>query len=396
MNGHPGPATGGERASARAAGLIGTLDAAAARIDAARELPADVLAEMHAARIFRVLLPRSVGGDEATLTEFAETIENLAIGDASAAWVASQGGGCALAAAFLSEEAAERWFGPPDAVLAWGAGIQGKAVRVEGGYRVTGTWTFASGSRHATILGGHSYVVDAAGAPILRDDGSKLDRTVLLRRDQADIEDTWRVMGLKGTGSDAFAVTDLFVAEADTVDRENLAELREPGTIFKFPGTVVYGVGFSALQLGIARAMLNHLRDLALVKTPRGVSVSLRENPVFQQTLARLEARLRAARAYLIGSTDAAYAAVAARGEIAVQERMDLKLASVHVIHEGVDIVEAAYRAAGSTAILESGPFERRLRDALTASQQTQARAQNFVTLGRMLLDLEPESWTFL
>jgi len=388
--------SGGAGAVSRAKALRDVLDAAAPRIEAEGGLPPDVLDALHDARLFRMLLPNSVGGDEIDLAAFGEAIAALAEGDASTAWVASQGGGCALAAAFLAPDAAKRWFGAKDAVLAWGAGIQGKAVRVAGGYRVTGKWTFNSGSRHATLLGGHSYVVDAAGEPVLRPNGQRLDRTVLIRRDQAEIEDVWHVMGLKGTGSDSFEIRDLFVPEEDTVDRENPEELRETGAIFKFPGTVVYGVGFAALQLGVAQAMLRHLRDLAMVKTPRGVAVSLRDNPIFQQTLARLEAKLRSARAYLLTTAAEAYDAVAGRGAITLKERADLKLASVHVIHDCAEITHDAYRAAGSTAIFESGPFERRLRDALSATQQTQARAQNYVTLGRMLLDLEPDSWTFL
>ncbi len=223
----------------RAAALISILDAAAPRIEAERKMPSDVLAAMHDARIFRVLLPKSVGGDEADLVTFAETIETLAQGDASAAWVSGQGGGCALSAAFLKPQAQKKWFGPKNAVLAWGAGIQGKAVKVEGGYRVSGRWMFNSGSRHATILGGHSFVVDNAGAPILRANGSKLDRTVLIRRDQAKIDDNWHVMGLSGTGSDTFEIKDLFVAEEDTIDRENLDELQENASIYLFPGTGV-------------------------------------------------------------------------------------------------------------------------------------------------------------
>jgi len=380
----------------RAAALIPILDAAAPRIEAERKMPSDVLAAMHDAGIFRVLLPKSVGGDEADLVTFAETIETIAQGDASAAWVSGQGGGCALSAAFLKPQARKKWFGPKNAVLAWGAGIQGKAVKIDGGYRVSGRWMFNSGSRHATILGGHSFVVDNSGAPILRANGSKLDRTVLIRRDQAKIDDNWHVMGLSGTGSDTFEIEDLFVAEEDTIDRENLDELQENASIYLFPGTVVYGVGFSALQLGIARRMLTELRSLAMTKTPRGVAVSLRENPVFQQLLSRLEARLRSARAYLMSEALSAQEAVSARGAVTLDERARLKLASVHCIHEGVDIVHEAYRAAGSTAIFKSGPFERRLRDALSASQQTQARAENFVNLGRILLDLDPGNTAFL
>lgn len=382
--------------AARARALIPALADAAAEIETARELPADVLALLHEARLFRTLLPTCVGGDALNLRGHAEVIEALAEGDASAAWVVSQGAGCAMGAAFLQPDAARRLFDPPDAVLAWGAGIQGRAVAVDGGYRVTGKWTFASGSRHATLLGGHSFVYEADGSRRMRADGRPLDRTALFPREKADIDDVWRVMGLKGTGSDTFAVEDLFVPEDETIDREEPAELQDDAPIFKFSGSLVYGVGFAALQLGLARAMLNALRELAMTKTPRGVSVSLRENPVFQTTLAQLEARLRAARAYLLSVAEESWNAARTNGALTLEDRADVKLASVHVIHAAVDIVADAYRAAGSTAIFENGPFERRLRDAYTASQQTQARAQNFVTLGRILLDLEPDSMTFL
>ena len=261
---------------------------------------------------------------------------------------------------------------------------------------MTGTWTFASGSRHATVLGGHSWIVNADGTPRLRDDGSKLDRTVLVPREAAEIDDVWDVVGLKGTGSDTFTITDLFVAEEDTIDRENLTELREPGTLYKFPTTSVYGVGFGALMLGLARAMLDELTHLAMTKTPRGAAMSLRENPAFQSQLAQLEAGYRSLRAYLHTTAREVYAEVAASGEITVDQRARMKLTTAFVINSGFEIVSNSYRAAGQTAIFPSNPFERRMRDAMTATQQTQARSTNFITAGRCLLGLGPESMMFL
>jgi alkylation response protein AidB-like acyl-CoA dehydrogenase len=142
--------------------------------------------------------------------------------------------------------------------------------------------------------------------------------------------------------------------------------------------------------------MVNAVHDLAMTKTPRGAPSPLRENPVFQKELAEMEGRLRSARAYLHAAADEIQAIAVRDGELDLTARSDIKLASVHVIHDAVRVTEAAYRAAGSTAIFKDGPFERRLRDALSASQQTQARTQNFVTIGRILLDLEPDSVAFL
>lgn len=380
----------------RARALIPLLNDAAPRIESEQEMPADVLAALHKARMFRVMLPKSLGGDEANIRTFSQVIEALAEGDASAAWVVSQGGGCAMGAAFLCSDAAKRWFGPDDAALAWGAGIQGRAIEADGGYALTGTWSFASGSRHATLLGGHSYIFGADGSKRLRADGRQVDRTLLIRRDQAEISDVWNVMGLQGTGSDTFMVKDLFVPHADSIDREEPAERVEEGPLYALSATLAYGVGFGSLQLGIARTMVNAVRDLAMTKTPRGTPSVLRENPVFQKELAEMEGRLRGARAYLHAACDDLFQAAEQDPMLSLEARSDIKLASVHVIHEALRVTEAAYRAAGSTAIFRDGPFERRLRDALSASQQTQARAQNFVTIGRILLDLEPDSVAFL
>lgn len=385
-----------EAVLARARKTAELVKAAAPRIEAERELPGDVLAAMHATGMFRLLLPRSLGGDEIDLETHAMALEIIAAADASTCWVMSQGSGCSMSAAFLEPDVARRWFGAHDAVLAWGAGLQGKARAVEGGYRVTGTWTFASGSRHATLLGGHSLVFNPDGSPRRLPDGRQVDRTLLFPRTQAKIDDIWFPVGLKGTGSDTFTVEDLFVADEDTLDRNAPAELHETGTLYKFSTTLAYGVGFSALLLGISRGMLDELTRLALVKTPRGATMSLRESPVFQTEIAELEARYGAARAYLHTTTRETWAEVASEGDITLAQRARMKLTTTYVINHCFKVVSEAYHAAGQTAIWPTGPFERRMRDAMTASQQTQARGTNYITCGRILLGLEPDNWSFL
>ena len=196
--------------------------------------------------MFRLLLPRSLGGDELHLKTLAQVIETIASADASTAWCMGQGAGCAMSAAYLKPEVARRLFGPADAVLAWGAGIQGKAVAVDGGYRVTGKWMFASGCANATLLGGHSYVFEKDGTPRKRADGSPADRTVLLVKSKAQIEDMWHTLGLRGTASYTYQVTDLFVPEEETIDRDRPEGRVETGTLYLFPTTLAYAAAFSA------------------------------------------------------------------------------------------------------------------------------------------------------
>ena len=387
----------GAAALERARGVTALLRAEAPRIEAARSIPSDVLERLHEARLFRLLLPRTLDGDELPLKVHAQVMETIASADASVAWCMGQGAGCAMSSAFLRKDVAKRLFGPADAVLAWGAGVQGKAIEVDGGYRVSGKWTFASGCANATLLGAHSWVYEKDGkTQRRRPDGRPLDRTPLFCKSKATIHDMWHTLGLRGTASYTYEVTDLFVPQEETIDRENFTELVETGTLFHFPTTQAYAAGFSALMLGIAQGMVSDLAKLALTKSPRGAASSLLDSPVFQSELAVLEARLRACRAYLHTTLDEIWTEVDQTHEMTVRQRADLKLATTWVINQGVDIATQAYRAAGQTAIFPINPFEHRLRDAYCASQQTQGRPSNFITIGRVLMGLEPDTAMFL
>src|SRR5215467_10904054 len=283
----------------RAHGLVELLRSSADRIEAARALPPDIVASLHQAGLFRLLLPHTFGGDELHLKTLAEVMEVVGGADASTAWCLGQAAGCAMAAAFLKPHVARRFFGPTDAVLAWGAGIQGKAIAVDGGYRVTGKWAFASGCANATLLGGHSYVFEKDGTPRKRADGRHADRTALFVKSKATLHDMWHTIGLRGTASYTYEVTDLFVPHEQTIDREEPKEVVEPGTLYLFSATLAYAVAFSALTLGLAQSLVRDLQALAMTKTPRGAATALKDSPVFQSQLAVLEARLRACRAYL-------------------------------------------------------------------------------------------------
>ncbi|MBT7665999.1 MAG: acyl-CoA dehydrogenase, partial [Rhodospirillaceae bacterium] len=155
------------------------LRAAGDRIEADRSLGAEVLNAMHGASLFRLTLPRRHGGAELPLPQLAQVAEIIAGADASAAWCLGQAFGCAMSAAFMAEAPARQVFDPADAVLAWGAGLQGKMVATDGGYLVSGTWRFASGSHHATWLGGHSKVFEADGSPRPGPEGRQANRTAL-------------------------------------------------------------------------------------------------------------------------------------------------------------------------------------------------------------------------
>ena len=389
-------ASSGAATLERARGVAEKIRAGTRRIEAERELPPDLLEAMHEARLFRMLLPKSIGGDEIDLATIPLITETIAAADASAAWCLGQGSGCAMSASFLPPAVAKRLFGPRNAVLAWGAGVQGKAIAVDGGYRVSGKWSFASGSRHATMLGAHCKIIEAGGQPRLCADGTQADCTALFPRAKATIHDVWDVMGLRGTGSDSYEVSDLFISSEETIDREDMAAVHEKGPLYRLPTTVIYPAAFGGVMLGIVKGTLGDLRGLAMSKQQRGATSSLRESQVFQSDLAKMEARYRAARALHLATLREVWDDISAGQPLTLEHRINVRLASTHAINEGVDIVAEAYRAAGSTAIFRTHPFEQRLRDAHSVSQQLQGRPTHYMTVGRHLLDLAPDTMLFL
>ena len=378
----------------RARELAPEIAAAAVEIEQQRRLPEALLAKLLDAGLFRLLLPRPFAGGEVDPLTFVEVVEEIAKHDASTAWALCQTSVCAMAAAYLPTEAAQAIFGDRRAVLAWGSGANGKAVPVGGGYRLTGSWWFASGGRHATWLGGHSLICQPDGTPQRTADGAVIARTLLFPAAAAPMQDVWHVMGLKGTGSDAYAVTDVFVPAAHAFGRDDPADRRYHAPLYLLKTDTMFSAGFAGLALGVARAMLDALRGLALEKTPRGYRHTLREGAVFQTEFAEMDARLGAARAYLVSTLAALWRAVLDTGALALDHRMALRLASTHAIREAKHVADDAYNAAGATAIFASHPFERRFRDINSVAQQLQARRSHFETVGKFLLGLDADTAT--
>jgi alkylation response protein AidB-like acyl-CoA dehydrogenase len=386
---------GGEHVE-RARRLAPEIAACADQIEAERRLPAPLLAALVESGLFRLLLPRSLEGAEVDPVTFVRVIEEIARVDASTAWCLCQASGCSMVAAYLSPAVAAEIFGrDPRAILAWGPGPDARAVAVDGGYRVSGTWSFASGSRHATWLGGYCPIYEPDGTPRRRPRGAPEGRTMLFPASSARLLDVWHVIGLRGTGSDAFAVSDLFVPREHSVARDDPAERRHPGALYCFPTGSLYASGFAGVALGLARTTLDAFVDLARQKTPRGFRRHLRENAVIQAQVAQAEARLESARLFLLASLEEIWGDVGRVGSLALDQRVRIRLAATYAIHQARGVVDFAYHAAGATAVFTSSAFERRFRDMHAESQQLQGRQSHFETAGQFLLGLDPDT-TFL
>jgi alkylation response protein AidB-like acyl-CoA dehydrogenase len=375
----------------RARDAVPVIAAAADEIEARSELPGHVVDALHERALFRALLPRDFGGDEIEPMTYVQMVEAIATADASTAWCIGQNSGCSMMAAYVRPEVAQQiWGSDPRAVLAWGAGPTGTAKIVDGGYLVTGRWEFASGGRHATWLGAHCRLAERDGTPRRTADGEVADRTVLFPKAAASMPPNWNTMGLRGTGSDAYSVENLFVAEDFSARRDTDEDRRHPGMLYKFSTTHMYASGFAGVALGVARGALDAFKHLAMQKTPWQTNRMLRDSPVAQAQVGLAEAKLGAARRFLLGTLQDCWDSVRQTGALTLDQRVAIRMASTFATHQAKEVVDMAYHEAGATAVFATNPFERRFRDVNTITQQVQARSAHFESVGAHMLGLRP------
>ena len=375
---------------ARARAAAPLIASGAERIEREGRVTPGVMAAMHEAELFRLCLPRSMGGGEASPMTILGVVSTVAAADASTAWCLGQGLGCSLSAAFLAPDVAREIFGAPDSVLAWGPfNKRERVAKVDGGYRLTGRWSYASGIRNATWYGAHTPETGPDGAPLKLPDGRPRIRTFIFPAASATVDPVWNTMGLKGTGSDDYAVDDLFVPEAFTFVRDHEPDRRETGPLYRVALTAFYGMTFASVGLGIARATLDEFIALA-AKTRSHTSAALREGTAVQSDVALAEGHLGASRAYLLETMEEIWHVLGRGDALDLDRRARLRIACAYASGRAREVVAMAYHRAGATAIHANNPFERRFRDMNTVSQQIQAAPANLEHAGMAILGLEP------
>ena len=393
---HDKPSSTGQSTSAaadpvaRVASIAAQLQKSAAENEALGRLTPELVDKLHEQRLFRLLLPAAYGGDEVDLVTWFRTMEAIAKLDASTAWCVGQINGCAASSAALAPEIAHKMWGDnPSAALSWGPPLQSRAEETDGGHRLTGEWGMSSGSRHATWLGLMAPVFDRAGKPVPLPQGVSA-RIFFVPANVVEWIDNWDVIGLNATCSGGYRLDGRFVPAGYSFSREHLPDVRLPGALFKFPLNSLFATGFSAVTLGIARAMLDDVVALAKDKTPRLAKFSLRDNHHVQFQIGEAEARLRSSRHYVESTVGRVWQEVVASGELSIERRIDIRMATTFAIHQANAVADAAWQIAGATAIFSSRPFERRLRDIKTVTQQVQGRPSHLQDVGAYLLGLDP------
>lgn len=358
-----------------------------------RALPPDLVRRLREAGLFRLMVPKSLGGEELSLLQAVRVIEALARADGSAGWNAMVIFGYNVAVGRFPKEAFERLFADgPDVVVRGALAPLGKAKAVEGGYLIGGQWPFASGSYDPEWIVASGRVYEN-GAPCSMPTGEPKMMMALLPAEAARFLDTWDTVGLSGSSSHDFVVEETFVPDgyiANLFDPSLPSQFDTP--LLRLPFRALAGPTHSAVAVGIAQGALDDIIELSHKK--RGAfnpGLLLADDPVFRYRIGQLSARLSTLR----GSLDRMVLQIEQRAASgAATSPFDGSEASalVSVAHsECMAIVDEIFALGGSTPIYNSSPIQRRWRDVRCATQHVSASPANYGKLGEFLV-AEPEA----
>ena len=355
-----------------------------AAMDRERRLPDVVFDALADAGLFRLWLPRSLGGPELDPFEFMEVVEAAAEIDGSVGWIIGNGAGMSRTGGYLPEPTSRQIFAEPRAFITSATSAVGTAVPVAGGFRVTGRWTFGSGAPQATWFMGLCHI-----AP---DEASRI--CCYFPRQDVVVHDNWHASGLKGTASCDFEVRDAFVPTA----RQHgffAHQPTAPGVVYRLPALSVYPWTVTTVPLGIAHACLKRLAALAQSKTRAGTTSPMRDRELVQHGIGRAHAIRRGARAALISAMQELIATLDVGGDRLLTARADYRAACALVAESATQIAETVASLAGSAAILDSIGLERALRDIQAATKHIAMSPNLYVVSGRLSVGLDPGTARF-
>lgn len=331
-----------------------------------RRLPEAVITAMRKEGLFNLWLPKEYGGVETDLVTYFTAIERMSSVDSAAGWIFTNIATGASQAAYLPEAGAREIYGF-GALTAGSVIPKGHAVPVEGGYRVSGRWPLASGCHHAMWLGGNTLIFDGE-APRMGPGGAPDFTLMFFPIEDCSIIDTWYSTGMRGTGSMDFAVEGAFVPVHRTFPVFT-ARPQVRGPLYRLGLNVLFLTALSNVALGIARSAIDAFVDLAKVKTPTLSQTGLAVRPTVHADVARAEAFLQSARAYVHEVARELMATVSGGNDVPEGLEARRRLACVNAAESCEKVVDLMFRLGGTTSIYTGQQLDRCLRDIHTVNQ---------------------------
>ena len=388
---HPNDA---ESIFAAAKALVPQIIESREEIERERRVPLRLVDALKKAGVFRMTMPRDWGGAEIDPISQLHIIEELSAADASVGWCVMIGCDSGYLSGFLDQKVAREMYTDLDMVTACSLIPRGRAVKVPGGYRVSGKWPFSSGCQHsAWIIGG--CVVYDGDQPKLHPNGVAETRQCYMPADVVTILDTWYSTGLRGSGSHDFTISDYFVPDERTYTYQDLTFHRS-GSLYRFPLNILYK--FAGVPLGVARAALDTLiadgekpSRLTTLGRPGAMVRTLREEEFVQDAVGRAAAIINAAHAYAFSTIGEVWETLEANQRLSVRQMANLQLVHTQVFGMCTEAGELLFKARGGTAVYAGNLLDRCLRDLLTMNQHVMNSLRAYGTGGRLLLGLPVE-----
>ena len=367
-------------------------------IEREQRLPRALVEQLRAAGFYRLVIPRALGGLQVDPLTYLRVVELLAEGAGSVGWNLANNSIGQLVTLGLPDEGVHEIYGSGDGPTIAGTAVQGggQAVPVEGGYRVSGHWTFGSGCQESDWMLG-SFQILEGGQPRTRPDGGSLYwRGVFARAEAEVVPGSWDVAGLRGTGSFDWTVKDVFLPERRTMVHAGVPLdnqwSRWPGVTYALPSQAWVGPHHSAVITGIARAGIDALIQLAGEKTPRGRTGMLRENLQVQDAVGRADAVLNAGRVYRSAMIAELWNTIAAGKETTLEQRARCRLASTYAADSAREAMDLVYRHGGSTSFKRQSRLAECWRDLHVVGQTVTIAPEWYPIGGRVYLGMDPGS----
>ena len=375
---------------AAADGFVPEIKARAGEFERLRRIPADLSARLAAARLYALLVPRAYGGVEADPVTMVELIEKIAVADGSAAWTTFIAITSGLTAAYLPPHTAREVFADPHVTTGGVFAPRGRAEDLgDGTYQVSGRWQWGSGTQNAQwIMGGCLITKD--GKPEMLPGMLPNTRMFFRPASEVTIHDTWHVSGLKGTGSNDIEFPPARLHRDYSVGLTTDKPIE--GALYAFPPFGLLSIGIGGVSLGLARAAIDALGELAGAKTPEGHRRPLAQRAETQEKVAEAEALYASSRAWLHAVIAAAWDAAQRSGTITIEHRRDLRLATSHATRSCARAIDLMYNLGGGTSVYETSRLQRCFRDIHVATQHMLVATPTLELAGRLFLGLEAET----
>ncbi|HUN59456.1 MAG TPA: acyl-CoA dehydrogenase family protein [Candidatus Binataceae bacterium] len=362
---------------------------AAPAIEAERRLPPELAQQLMRAGIFRMGVPVAYGGSQLDPMSQVRIVEELARIEGSVGWLSMISSAGSFLSAFLQPDAAQRIFGGFDSVIAGQVRPPQRADLVDGGYRVSGTFHFGSGCRHASAIVCGSTIYEN-GEP--RRVGRHQEfRALLVPAAKATIVDVWDTTGMRGTGSNDMVIDNVFVPFSDSADMTQRPIITGP--LYAFPP--LFLVSHAGVPLGIARSAVDFVEEVSLRKRVMPGNHLLRDEVQFQETIAWAEAHLGAARAYVYATLEDLWQTLTEGSRLSPRQRAQYRMMITYSHQSAKNVISTLYDTASTSSIFRSGRLDRDMRDILTACQHRVVHLRMYRPAGRLLMGLDPDEPMF-